>query len=267
MAPLLNTNLQAFNLTVSTLLKQPSHFLPNLTIPTFLELPEQIGQHLASSTSSTTSPPEQKPQRIPQIKALILDKDNTLCPPHTTTIPKPYLDKLEQLRTSPTSPFNINTNPDGVLIVSNTAGSRPDVQKYVDEARTLEEKLAYLRIRVFRVQAPATTGSTDGAGVGAGARGRRKPFCGPDVLAWFRERGVINQPDELVVVGDRLGTDTLMAAQMGSWSVWCKDGVTHSVTDQPGMDYRGFLAKVEIVLERYLRESRSVKARVPNGWE
>lgn len=153
--------------------------------------------------------------------------------------------------------------------MSNTAGSRPDVQKYVDEAKTLEEKLAYLRIRVFRVHQPATatTSATDGSGAGVGTGGRRKPFCGPDVLAWFRERGVINQPDEVVVVGDRLGTDTLMAAQMGSWSVWCKDGVTHSVTDQPGMDYRGFLAKVEIVLESYLRESRGVKARVPKGWE
>lgn len=262
MAPL-NTNLQAFNLTVSTLLKQPSHFLPNLTIPTFLDLPEQIGHHLASSSSTTTS--GQQPKRIPKIKALILDKDNTLCPPHTTTIPKPYLDKLEQLRTSPTSPFNLNTNPDGVLIVSNTAGSRPDVQKYVDEARTLEEKLAHLRISVFRVQKPFTsTSEIDGA---TGPGGRRKPFCGPDVLAWFRERGVIDRPHEVVVVGDRLGTDTLMAAQMGSWSVWCKDGVTHSVTDQPKMDYRGFLAKVEIVLERYLRESRGLKARVPEGWE
>jgi phosphatidylglycerophosphatase GEP4 len=257
MAPLLNTNLQAFNLTVSTLLKQPSHFLPNLTIPTFLELPEQIGQHLVSSAPTTEPKNERK---IPKIKALILDKDNTLCPPHTTTIPKPYLDKLEQLRTSPTSPFNINTNPDGILIVSNTAGSRPDVQKYVDEAKTLEEKLRDLRIPVFRVQ-PSTTSSTDGTA------GRRKPFCGPDVLAWFRERRVITQPDEVVVVGDRLGTDTLMAAQMGSWSVWCKDGVTHSVTDQPGMDYRGFLAKVEIVLERYLREDRGIKARVPKGWQ
>ncbi|EEA23073.1 hypothetical protein TMatcc_001935 [Talaromyces marneffei ATCC 18224] len=262
MAPLLNTNLQAFNLTVSTLLKQPSHFLPNLTIPTFLELPEQIGQHLASSSSSSSSQTTESKtngeRRTPKIKALVLDKDNTLCPPHTTTLPKAYLDKLEQLRTSPTSPFNIHTNPDGVMIVSNTAGSRPDVPKYENEARTLEEKLKYLRIPVFRVQ---PSSGIEGAG------GKRKPFCGPDVLAWFRERGVINQPDEVVVVGDRLGTDTLMAAQMGSWSVWCKDGVTHSVTDQPGMDYRGFLAKVEIVLERYLRENRGIKARVPKGWE
>ena len=140
----------------------------------------------------------------------------------------------------------------------------------------LEEKLARLRIKVFRVRSssPATTlssstGSMDGAGGGGGSGGggKRKPFCGPDVLAWFRERGVIDRPDQVVVVGDRLGTDTLMAAQMGAWSVWCKDGVTHSVTDQPGMDYRGFLAKVEIVLERYLRENRGLKARVPEGWE
>ncbi|EED15000.1 conserved hypothetical protein [Talaromyces stipitatus ATCC 10500] len=231
MAPLLNTNLQAFNLTVSTLLKQPSHLLPNLTISTFLDLPEQIGAHLPSR-----SPNEGEK---PNIKALILDKDNTLCPPNTTSIPTPYLQKLEQLRTSPTSPFNLKTNPDGVLIVSNTAGSRPGSRRYENEARTLEEKLRYLRIPVFRVRSSSEGG--DG--------------------------GVITRPDEVVVVGDRLGTDTLMAAQMGSWSVWCKDGVTHSVSNEPGMDYRGFLAKVEIVLERYLRETKGVKVRVPKGWE
>ncbi|OKL55896.1 hypothetical protein UA08_08950 [Talaromyces atroroseus] len=281
MAPL-NTNLQAFNLSVSTLLKNPSHFLPNFTISTFLDFPEQIGSHLlpssASPISTTTKPKNadnEKPKRTPKISALVLDKDNTLCAPNTIAIPGAYMRKLEQLRTSPTSPFNLHTNPHGVLIVSNTAGSRPGSKRYENEASDLEDRLQHLRIPVFRVVAPAPApapaagaGAEAQAGMGTGAR--RKPFCGPDVLAWFRERGVVQSADEIVVVGDRLGTDTLMAAQMGAWSVWCKDGVRHGTADdgrQIDVDYRGFLAKVETLLEKYLRENKKVRPRVPPGWE
>lgn len=146
--------------------------------------------------------------------------------------------------------------------MSNTAGSRPDSERYENEARDLEARLADLRIPVFRVK-----GSADGK---SGKGWRRKPFCAPDVLDWLRERGVVRSPDEVVVVGDRLGTDTLMAAQMGAWSVWCKDGVRHAPGQDDGqanMDYRGFLAKVETVLERYLRENRGVRPRAPKGWD
>lgn len=265
---MLNTNLQAFNLTVSTLLKTPSHLLPNLTISTFLDLPEQLGPHLhPSSTSSSSSSTikttatatSQKPTH-PSIRALVLDKDNTLCPPNTTTLPKAYMDKLERLRTSPTSPFNQTRNPHGILIVSNTAGSRP---RYEAEAQDLESRLKHLQIPVFRVVAP------DGNSGESKEPKKRKPFCGEQVMGWFRERGVVSNADEVAVVGDRLGTDVLMAAQMGAWSVWCKDGVTHGVGRDAGrvdMDYRGFLAKVEIAMERYLRESRGLPARVPPGW-
>lgn len=36
---------------------------------------------------------------------------------------------------------------------------------------------------------------------------------------------MIQSANEIAVVGDRLGTDVLMAGMMGSWSVWCKEGV------------------------------------------
>ncbi|QKX64207.1 uncharacterized protein TRUGW13939_11380 [Talaromyces rugulosus] len=250
---MVNSNLQAFNLAVSTLLKTPSHLLPNLTIPTFLDLPEHLGPHLTrnSSSSSSSSTEKNTPQKTPSIRALVIDKDNTLCPPNSIDFPKAYLQKLESLRTSPLSPFNQTNNPQGILIVSNTAGSRPS---YEPEARDLETRLQHLQIPVFR------------------ATQNRKPFCGPEVLAWFRERGVVTTADEIAVVGDRLGTDVLMAAQMGAWSVWCKNGVTHGVagSQQDGrvdLDYRGFLAKVEVAMERYLRETCGIAPRVPPGWE
>jgi len=99
---------------------------------------------------------------------------------------------------------------------------------------------------------------------------------------------VINGPEEVAVVGDRLGTDVLMAsAEMGSWSVWCKDGVVMADTNAPDHnghhsqtnlekqgqgrrnrkeDYRGFMGKMETVLESYLRGTRGVKPAVPDRW-
>ncbi|KAJ6171383.1 hypothetical protein N7470_000450 [Penicillium chermesinum] len=157
-----NSNLRAFNLAVHTLLQQPTHILPHLTIPTFTSLPENLGPHLVAAT--------EKPPRTPSIRALVLDKDNTLCAAKSTALPPQILSKLHSLRHSPTSPFNIATNPHAILIVSNRAGSHP---RYDHEIEALESQLSSLQIPVFRVP----------QGV------QKKPFCGEEVTAWFRERG------------------------------------------------------------------------------
>ena len=102
----------------------------------------------------------------------------------------------------------------------------------------------------------------------------KKPFSHPAVLAYLRDRGVVERPDEIAVVGDRLGTDVLMASMMGAWSVWVRDGVTAGlVEDGRGdverdqvVDHRGWLAKGEAALERYLRR-RGVRPAMPSGWE
>ncbi|PWY70540.1 hypothetical protein BO83DRAFT_55396 [Aspergillus eucalypticola CBS 122712] len=224
-----NSNLRAFNLAVSTLLKNPSNFLPHLTIPTITHLPENLGPAVHPNT--------QKPP--PTIRALVLDKDNTLCHPKTTSFPSEILKKLHALRTSPTSPF---TADNSILIVSNRAGSHP---RYDAEVRELEKELGELRIPVFRLP--------EGS--------EKKPFCGREVLEWFRERGVVSRADEIAVVGDRLGTDVLMAVEMGSWSVWCRDGVTEGGREM------NLLEKMEVWVEKYLRESRGLKAPVPKGWQ
>ncbi|OOF90216.1 hypothetical protein ASPCADRAFT_59896 [Aspergillus carbonarius ITEM 5010] len=225
-----NSNLRAFNLAVSTLLKSPSQFLPHLTIPTITHLPENLGPAIHPNLTEKTPP---------TIRALVLDKDNTLCHPKTTSFPSEILAKLTALRTSATSPFN---KENSILIVSNRAGSHP---RYDDEVRELEETLGELKIPVFRLP--------EGS--------EKKPFCGTEVLEWFRERGVVTRPDEIAVVGDRLGTDVLMAVAMGSWSVWCRDGVTEGGREM------NLLEKMEVWVERYLRESRGLKAPPPKGWE
>ena len=55
----------------------------------------------------------------------------------------------------------------------------------------------------------------------------KKPGCGPEIMDYFRkypETGV-TRPEQVVVVGDRLTTDVMMANLMGSYAVWVKDGV------------------------------------------
>lgn len=75
---------------------------------------------------------------------------------------------------------------------------------------------------------------------------------------------MIQSPNEIAVVGDRLGTDVLMAGMMGSWSVWCKEGVFEA--GEEGKPTRNLLEKMEIWVERYLRESRGYTAPAPRGW-
>lgn len=55
----------------------------------------------------------------------------------------------------------------------------------------------------------------------------KKPGCGDEIMSYFRnhpETGVTS-PSQIVIVGDRLATDMMLANMMGSWGVWVKDGV------------------------------------------
>lgn len=245
--PLFNTNFAAFNLTASTLMRNPSLLIPHLTISTFLQLPEDLSYHVIDSAA-----PEAAGARPPTIRALLIDKDNTLTPPHNTTFPTEYYEKLKHLRTSESSPFNMHTNPDGILIVSNTAGSDPRSRRYEDDARKLEEYLRKLNIKVFRSP--------------AGRSAVKKPMSYAVVLEYLKSRGVVDRAEEVAVVGDRVGTDVLMASLMGSWSIWTRDGVTQDMNGRGGMNYRGTLAGVERYLVRKLQRS-GVKATLPTPWQ
>ncbi|EFR03248.1 hypothetical protein MGYG_06250 [Nannizzia gypsea CBS 118893] len=228
-------------------MRNPSLLIPHLTISTFLQLPEDLSYHLIDSVA-----PEAAGARPPTIRALVIDKDNTLTPPHKLTFPTAYYEKLKQLRTSESSPFNMHTNPDGILIVSNTAGSDPRSKRYEDDAKKLEEYLGKLDIKVFR--APG------------GGSAVKKPMSYAAVLEYLKSRGVVERADEVVVVGDRVGTDVLMASMMGSWSVWTRDGVTQDMKGREGQSYRGVLAGVERYLVRKLQRS-GVKAALPKAWQ
>ncbi|KAF7503924.1 hypothetical protein GJ744_003005 [Endocarpon pusillum] len=220
------SNLPAARLTLSYLIHDPSSILPHAQVPTLLFLPLPLSAALPSQPS-------------PPVRALVLDKDNTLCPPETTMMHPTYLTKLDKIR----SCLEFSHSSHSILIVSNTAGSTASAV-HEAEAKALEAELG---IPVLR-QHPE----------------RRKPFCGPDVLKYFSDHGVTSNPAEIVVVGDRLGTDVVMAREMGAWSLWVRDGFRNP--EMPGRDYRGSLAKMEVRFERLLRGGLGKRAPFPKGF-
>jgi phosphatidylglycerophosphatase GEP4 len=220
------SNLPAARLTLSYFLHDPSSLLPHSQIPTFLSLPIPVAAALPIKPS-------------PKIRAMVLDKDNTICPPNTAMMHLTYLAKLDKLRASP----EFAHSPHSILIVSNTAGST-SAPAHEAEAKALEAELG---IPVLR-QHPE----------------RRKPFCGPDVLRYFANHGVTSNPAEIIVVGDRLATDVLLAREMGSWSLWVRDGFRNP--EMPGRDYRGTFAKMEVRFERLMRGGLEKRAPVPRGF-
>ena len=213
------SNFPALRLALAYTVHDPTSLLPHATIPNLLHLPIPVSSGLPKN---------------PKIKAIVLDKDNTICPPKTATLHPAYLDKLKALRNS--SEF---THKSSILIVSNTAGSTSS-SAHEEEALLLERELG---IPVLRQQP-----------------GRKKPLCGPDVLKFFKDQGVTENPAEIVFVGDRLATDVMIAREIGSWSYWCRDGWRDP--DQPEKSYLGVFNVMEGWFARFM-ERRGKLAPLP----
>ncbi|CAG8973911.1 hypothetical protein HYALB_00003689 [Hymenoscyphus albidus] len=142
------------------------------------------------------------------IRAVVLDKDNCFARPHENGIFEGYEKHFAHLE---------KTYPNRkLLIVSNTAGSSSDP--------TLSLSAAVV----------------ESTGVHVLPHSRKKPGCGGEIMEYFRkypETGV-TRPEHVVVIGDRLTTDVMLANTMGSYSCFLKDGVL-------GAQKLSFLAKME----------------------
>src|ERR1700760_4283068 len=107
-------------LNVLRLFATPSICLPHHTIPTFDQLPVPLSPAFAKYGS--------KARKTPDIRAVILDKDNCFAVPFSNEVHEPYKSKFEELRKAyPGS---------RLLIVSNTAGTNSE--KGRAEAEILE---------------------------------------------------------------------------------------------------------------------------------
>ena len=101
----------------------------------------------------------------------------------------------------------------------------------------------------------------------------KKPGTYPSILGFFIKQNAddttvatttktttttnVTHPSQIVIVGDRLFTDVMMANMMGSWSVWIRDGIEPDrnvvISSTPHRSFRfrfldsiGFLAMLSI---------------------
>ncbi|KAK5129810.1 hypothetical protein LTR08_002787 [Meristemomyces frigidus] len=200
-------NLSA-TLNTLRLLANPALCLPHHTIPTFTALPIPLTIPLPPAHN-----PNAKPPRQPDIRAVVLDKDNCFALPNTTSIHPPYAAHFARLRAAYPGAR--------LLIVSNSAGTGSDAG-HADAARLERE-----------------------TGVTVLRHGTKKPGCHGEIMEYFRARpeSGVTEARQVAVVGDRLFTDVMTANLMGGWSIWVRDGVVEDF---------GLLSRVEKHLSTFL---------------
>ncbi|KAM0801356.1 mitochondrial PGP phosphatase [Usnea florida] len=200
-------------LNVFNLLRNPRLCLPHATVPTFERVPTSISTALTVANGG----------RRPDIRAVVLDKDNCFAKPKENSIYGPYKKHFDSIRKVFPGPR--------VLIVSNSAGTRDD--PHGKEAKLLEHATG---VKVFN-------------------HSTKKPGCGLDVFNYFQSIANIRveHPSHIAVIGDRLFTDVIMANKMGAWSIWIKDGI---------VEESGLSLRIEKGLPEFLIR-RGFKAPVP----
>ncbi|RDA92376.1 hypothetical protein CP533_4426 [Ophiocordyceps camponoti-saundersi (nom. inval.)] len=164
--------------------------------------------------------------REASIKAVVLDKDDCFASPNTNQVYEPYKQHFETLRRAYPGRR--------LLVVSNTAGAT----SWDSELRQAAEVERNTGVFVLPHSA-------------------KKPGCGPEIMAYFRnhpETGVTDA-SQVAIVGDRLMTDVMLANMMGSWAFWIRDGVV------PRMQ-KSIFSRMERNLAGFLT-TRGVQAPIP----
>ncbi|KAJ2763519.1 hypothetical protein IWQ56_001931 [Coemansia nantahalensis] len=124
------------------------------------------------------------------IRHIVFDKDNCLTAPYVDSIHPPFADAWQRCRAA--------FPGDGVLIVSNSAGTGDDAGGRAADAVERALGVPVLRHR------------------------EKKPRCGREILA----RLAAADPAEIAVVGDRLATDVALANLNGMAAIWTRQIVS-----------------------------------------
>ncbi|KAK9377792.1 mitochondrial PGP phosphatase [Lipomyces chichibuensis] len=183
--------MSSFNLSATLhvfhLLTQPQNLIPALRVPTFADLPIPLSQALTTTSGIR-----------PDIRALVLDKDNCFAEPDSSVIYPAYKDHFKRLREAYPC--------DKILIVSNTAGTR-SMDPEFRLADALERETG---VRVLRHRAK-----------------KPDPECIDEIMDFFLKSpsAGVEKASQVAVVGDRILTDIAMANRMGAWGVWVEKGV------------------------------------------
>lgn len=179
-----NLNLSG-SLNVLRLFANPALCLPHHTVSSFDKIPVPLSE--AFNTA--------KGEKKPDIRAIVLDKDNCFAVPHQNEIHPSNKSKFDELRKAyPGS---------RLLIVSNSSGTGAD-PGYKD-AELLEKNTGVTVLR----------------------HATKKPGCHVEIMDYFCSKPdcQVTKPEQVAIVGDRLFTDMLMANMMGAHSVWVRGGV------------------------------------------
>jgi phosphatidylglycerophosphatase GEP4 len=179
-----NLNLSG-SLNILRLFANPALCLPHHTVSSFDKIP------LPLSEAFNTARGDKKPD----IRAVVLDKDNCFAIPHENEIFPANKAKFDELRQAyPGSKL---------LIVSNSSGTGADPG--FKDAELLEKNTGVTVLR----------------------HSTKKPGCYGEVMDYFRSKpdSQVTKPEQVAIVGDRLFTDMMMANMMGAHSVWVRDGV------------------------------------------
>lgn len=194
-------NLPAFRLFLSSLHKNPNPLIAHFHAGSLLGVAVPF-----SRFDLSTPVPRFNDTRI---KAVILDKDLTFTLPGELDTTPAYKAKLNEIK-----------KHYSVLIVSNTAGAKAGDETSERLAREVEKKYG---IPVLR-QTP----------------GALKPLCGLQAFRWFKERGLVTRPREIMVIGDRMSTDILMGSFMGAFTILLRGYVR-----EDGRLVRGIVSSVK----------------------
>lgn len=162
-------NLPALRIALSSLFAQPNPLLPTITAGPngFLGFP---AQDVAKHWRDRGIPDSPKGGRV---LALILDKDNTFTLPSSNETSKAHEQHLQLLKQNYSC-----------LIVSNTAGA---VAGDPESERLAVETEKRFGIPVLRQE-----------------KGYMKPLCHKQALQWFKDRGDVDHPSQIVVIGSTL---------------------------------------------------------------
>ncbi|CAX41073.1 uncharacterized protein YHR100C orthologue, putative [Candida dubliniensis CD36] len=136
------------------------------------------------------------------IKGIVLDKDNCFAKDHDDKVWPEYEQTWKRLKEI--------YSKDHLLIVSNSAGTDDDINHI--QAKTLESNTG---INVLR-------------------HSIKKPGCLNEIIQYFAKLNI--KPNEIIVIGDRLFTDMVMANMMGSWGCWISQGVELSLKILPKLE-------------------------------
>lgn len=201
---------------------RPSRLIPSLTVDEFSDIPLDIAAALTKAKNQG-----QDTSQLLDIRALVVDKDNCFAEPYAQEVWPRYQKRWASIRQQ--------FPGDRLLIVSNSSGTLDDAGGL--EAKAIESRLE-TRVLIHSIKVSLILLCRSSV-----TEDFKKPACHSQVLQFLQDsHAKVTSASQVVVIGDRLFTDVLMANMMGAHSIWIRRGTVRN---------QGFLTRLEDAIYRY----------------